>query len=513
MKHARLFALLLALILLFTACASGTEPEHEATASAPVAVPVDKTESHTLTGTWTSEDGQTVVPITLHLYDDGSAVLESHENTAGSWSESDGALSIELGEDSYLAEYSEADMGYRFTLSGKLGDEDISVRLKEIPDPAKIAERNNQALIDRIASQGFEAEGEPGEIIFYGGSNFQKWNTLEEDLAGYPVRNNSIGGSNDPIRRHFAAERVYDLKPAAVFYMSSSNDWTSGQTAEEITSYKQELFDEFSDRLPETVFVILSATPNPLRYYGEYHDGMVEVDGWTAAYCEGQDRFEFLDVVPALSLEDGAEPNPELWQSDNLHLNAEGYAILTELVRAKLDEIADTYGLTYAAAESEPEDGEAERAFWSRDWESFDGWLTEDFAEKEISYQLTGSWSMEGDYPMAFHLLLNLYADGSARVWQHSPTRGDNSYFGYWTLRETEKGRRISLTMVSETDGDSLVEHSYSYKLYTDSEGRCSFSYDFGIIPGAYMRAADISGGEQIKYAADADFAEAMDNQ
>ncbi len=510
-----LLGLLLALSLV-SACADKPAPEPAAAEpiAAPVAVPTGKTEAYTMTGTWISDDEQTVVPLTLHLYEDGTLVLECHENKAGSWEkDAEEKLHITIGADSYVSSYSEANKGYGLRIRDMLGEEEISVYLCEPQDPKKIAEENNQNLIQSLEkSFANEAPSDipAGAIVFYGGSNFVKWTTLEDDLAGYPVVNRSIGGSNDPVRKHFFAERVQRLAPAVVFYMSSSNDWTSGQDKDEIKSYKQAFFDEMAEALPDTVFVILSATPNPLRYFGEYHDGMVEVDAFTKAYCETHPQFEFLNVVPALSLSDGAEPNPDLWQSDKLHLNADGYAILTALVRGELEHLEQN-GLQFAESLGIPEDGDEQKTNWTSDWTTFEDWSVEAFADRAIAYQMTGTWSMEGDYPMTFHLLLNLYADGSAVVYQHSPTRGDFHYFGYWTERDLENGHRISLTMRYETSDNGLVEHPYSYRFFQNTDGLYAFSYDFGIIPGSYLRAADMIGGADVQFATEADFAASMD--
>jgi lysophospholipase L1-like esterase len=514
----KMITLLLCGLLTLSLIASCTDPQAANAAAvetaAPVTVPSDKAEAYTMTGTWTSDDEQTVVPLTLHLYEDGTLVLECHENKAGSWEkDSEGKLHVTIGQDQYLSTYSDVKKSYSVRIEDKIGDEEISVALSEPQDANKIAEENNQALI-QFLEKGFANEAPvdipSGAVVFYGGSNFVKWATLEKDLSGYPVVNRSIGGSNDPIRRHFFAERVQALAPAAVFYMSSSNDWTSGQNKDDIKAYKQEFFDEMAKALPDTFFVILSATPNPLRYFGEYHDGMVEVDAFTEEYCRTHERFFFLNVVPALSLSGGASPNPDLWQSDRLHLNSDGYALLTDLVREELEKLKQE-GLQLSESLGIEEDGEQQKAVWVKDWETFEHWTEEDFSGKETAYQLIGTWSMEGDYPMTFHLLLNLYRDGSAVVYQHSPTRGDFHYFGYWTERDLEQGHRISLTMRFETSDNGLIEHPYSYRFFVQPDGTCTFSYDFGIIPGSYLRAADLTGSTAVLFANETEFASAMD--
>ena len=261
-------------------------------------------------------------------------------------------------------------------------------------------------------------------------------------------------------------------------------------------AYKQEMFGEMGATLPNTVYVILSSTPNPLRYFGEYHDGMVEVDQWTEAYCETHDNFEFLNVVPPLSLEEGVEPNPDLWQSDRLHLNEEGYAILTGLVKDELSYIEDNYPVVFAEHTDIEDDGPEQQTFWSRDWSDFAGWMEENFEEKDVSYLFKGTWEMDGQNAMSFDFTGNLYADGSLTILQHSDTRGDFTFFGYWTERDTEKGNRLTLTVICETsiDGTELIPHEFGpYRMFEENGGY-SFSFDFGIIPGNYMRAVDLTG-------------------
>ncbi len=509
---------------LLTVCCGKAESNNtpdvptEAPTDAPaVTVPTDKDEELTLAGKWVSEDEQTVVPLTLHLYTDGTLVLECHENKAGTWTEGDGSTyNIMIDEEPYTILYAEATKMHGVRIRERIGEEEISVQLSEVKDTGTVAEDNNRALIERL-EKSFASETVTdipvGAVVFYGGSNFSKWTSLEQDFAGYPVVNRSIGGSNDPIREHFFAERVAALQPSIVLYMSSSNDWTSGQSKEDIIAYKGQLFDEMHAALPDTVFIILSATPNPLRYFGEYHDGMVEVDAFTEGYCKEHEMFHFLNVVPALSKDDGAASNDAIWQSDRLHLNEDGYAILTELVRGAIDEAAAAHGITLAESLGIEEDGDEQKTSWTKDWTTFESWTEEDFSIKEIAYQLTGTWSMDGDYPMTFHLLMNLYRDGSTVVYQHSPTRDDFHYYGYWTERDLEKGHRLSITMRFESSDTGLVEHPYTYRIYPKADGGYSFSFDFNIIPGAYQRAAELSGSADVKYTAEAEFASAMDLQ
>ena len=350
----RVIAMLLLCALLLCLASCGGEPQDDPQGTGPlkVEVPVGKEEAYTFTGTWLSDDEETVVNYILHCYTDQTLVLECHENQAGTWeAREDGSLALVIGEAAYQASKSELTGKYAFRFNDTIGTEELAVTLQSVADTGNAAEENNQQLIktytNQVRQMARQYEGRQGEVIFYGGSNFVKWETLEKDMEGYPVQNKSFGGSNDPVRYHFIQELIYDSEPAIVLYMSSSNDWTTGKSAEEVIAFKEQMFNDMGEKLPNTVFVILSATPNPLRYFGEYHDKMIECDQWTKSYCESHDNFEFLDVVPPLSLENGTAANGDIWISDKLHLNGDGYALLTGVVRDKLAEICQAYGITF----------------------------------------------------------------------------------------------------------------------------------------------------------------------
>ena len=143
-------------------------------------------------------------------------------------------------------------------------------------------------------------------------------------------------------------------------------------------------------------------------------------------------------------------------------------------------------------------------------------WLAESFDGKEIAYQLVSHEpnldSM--DYGFAFSTCINLYADGSAVAYHRNIIASKTDrYFGFWTLTESEYGNEIALTVrrVVAVDGVSLLAHKYDYTLYEEEDGNYSFSFDFGITPGAYFRQIGVSGGKDILYPTPEDFYEAVD--
>lgn len=330
-------------VLLFALTACGSEQ---------VEVPEDKEEAYTFTGSHISEDKTTVVNYILHCYTDNTLVLECHQNRGGTWSEdAENGLELTIGSEHYTAKKSQYTGKLSFKFNDTIGSQPLTVRLETAMDDSLAGTETDQMLIEVYADTVKEMvrtyAGREGEVIFYDASNFVRWETLEDQMEGYPIQNKSFGGSNDVSRQHYAKDLIYDSKPAILVTINDSNNWTRGQTLEEVTAFRQTFFDEMGVQLPDTVFVILSSTPNPLRFFGEYHDKMVGSDQWVQDYCAGHENFEYLDVVVPLSLEDGAAPNPELWIEDDLHLNQAGYDILGRMIREKLDEICAARGITF----------------------------------------------------------------------------------------------------------------------------------------------------------------------
>lgn len=299
--------------------------------------------SYKLTGRYVNTETNTVVNYQLELYSDNTLVMNSHEKMVGTWEKnSDNSLTMVIGGVTYTAQ--QKDFSYTFEYNAKIGEVDIKVMLTNAVSQTE--EQLNKVFEGEVKQLKLKYEGKTGEVIFYGASNFARWSTLEEQISGYPVQNKAFGGAPDTCLRNFAPDLLYGSAPKIVVLMNSSNTFSSGKSASEIISYKLEFFNEMKAALPDTVFLLQSATPNPLRYFGEYHDKMVEVDAKIKEYCENNDKFEYFNLISDLTASDGTV-NPDIWIEDNLHLNAAGYQILADLTNAKLAEVCQKYTIGF----------------------------------------------------------------------------------------------------------------------------------------------------------------------
>lgn len=166
-------------------------------------------------------------------------------------------------------------------------------------------------------------------------------------------------------------------------------------------------------------------------------------------------------------------------------------------------------GSNTPAPTEEPED-----KYPTKDWTGFTGWTEENWDGKDISYQFTGSWSMDGEYAMKYDVLINLYSDGSVLVDQYMVGGHSYTQYGQWIGADTEDGVELTLDTICEeplNPGDDMVAYEYNYILYEESDGGFSFGYTINLAPGQYFRTADVKGSSAVTYNTVADFRAAMD--
>lgn len=175
-----------------------------------------------------------------------------------------------------------------------------------------------------------------GEIVFYGASNFTLWRTMEEDMMPYVVQNHGFGGSTDNDLMAYAEDFLYPYEPNIVFFQTGSNDLAEGLTVEEVIANKDKMYTLFRNHLSDATFIVMSGLPLPGR--SEYWEDTKLINQELEDYCETHDNMYFIDATSTM-LDAEGNFRPELFKEDGIHLNADGHALWTELMKQKLEEI------------------------------------------------------------------------------------------------------------------------------------------------------------------------------
>ncbi len=176
---------------------------------------------------------------------------------------------------------------------------------------------------------------DPGTIVFTGGSSIAFWSSLAADMKPLVVLNRGISGLQISDVIQYAPRIVIPYHPLAIVLYAGDNDLSPpvSKSPETVAQDFRQFVGLIRSRLPDTWIYFISIKPSPSRW--TTWPSMQQANKLIAEYARTQDRVEFIDVSSAMLNQNGGVRR-ELFQPNELHLNAQGYALWTSIVRAVL---------------------------------------------------------------------------------------------------------------------------------------------------------------------------------
>jgi lysophospholipase L1-like esterase len=173
-------------------------------------------------------------------------------------------------------------------------------------------------------------------ILFIGSSSFTYWREVQAAFPDkQPILNRAFGGSTlTDLLRHYP-RIVPKYQPRQVVMYCGENDIaTANATADEVYERFVRLFTQIRRDLPGVPFVYVAMKPSPARWAlrETYQDGNARI----RAYLRKQRKAQFVDVWPVMLDPRTRRPVPALFTADSLHMNEQGYARWTKLLRPTL---------------------------------------------------------------------------------------------------------------------------------------------------------------------------------
>lgn len=168
-------------------------------------------------------------------------------------------------------------------------------------------------------------------IVFTGSSTITLWKTVREDMAPLTVINRGFGGSTMQDVVYWLHALVLRHKPQAVVLYEGDNDIAYyGSTPEEVLEDFRTLVSRLHAELPEARIYFLAIKPSVLRW-GAWPE-MRRANDLIRAFCETRPKLHFIDVASPM-LDGQGQPRADIFEADNLHLNARGYELWASVVR------------------------------------------------------------------------------------------------------------------------------------------------------------------------------------
>lgn len=190
-----------------------------------------------------------------------------------------------------------------------------------------------QVDLNRWKDEDAKNPPRPGMILFIGSSTFTNWKTVDKAFPDKNVLNRAYGGSGlMHIIRDYKVFTAY--KPKQIVIYCGENDLAGGtMPAYKVYENFKTFFGLVRKVLPKVDILYCAMKPSPSRWHlrAKYMYGNQLIKDFLAT----QPRADFVSCWDAMLSSDG-RPDPSIFGSDMLHMNAKGYAIWTKLLEPKL---------------------------------------------------------------------------------------------------------------------------------------------------------------------------------
>jgi lysophospholipase L1-like esterase len=169
-----------------------------------------------------------------------------------------------------------------------------------------------------------------GAILFAGDSQFYRWKTIHEDLAGYTLINRGIDSFQLEHLIQYVDRLVLPYEPRLIVLHVGGNDVHNGKSPERVLADFRALVARIRARYPRVRIVFSSITPGPGRW--DEAPQRVATNKVLRDYIATQPDLGFIDLWSAMLTRDG-KPREDLWVEDRVHPNHAGYLLRVELTK------------------------------------------------------------------------------------------------------------------------------------------------------------------------------------
>lgn len=200
-----------------------------------------------------------------------------------------------------------------------------------LPDTA-MCQEPFAAEIRKFAQADSAVAPTAGQIVLYGSSTLRLWKTAETDVAfgDMKVINRGFGGSQTVDALRYFEQVVVPHQPKYLFFYEGDNDLNAGKSVDSVYQDIVLFVKKWQKQLPKTRFVFFTIKPSPARLALFDKQKTLNQRVWQLA--KRTKNMYYLDTATPM-LDATGKPNPALFIEDNLHMNAEGYALWTKKVQ------------------------------------------------------------------------------------------------------------------------------------------------------------------------------------
>lgn len=185
------------------------------------------------------------------------------------------------------------------------------------------------------------AQAQPqNALLFVGSSSIRLWDSLAADMSPYPVIQRGYGGAHLRDAIFFTDALLGDFRPAMIIGFIAND--IKGDPADESSAKVKRLFKFFLKQIraqhPAIPVLWVEITPTKSRW--KQWPEIKKVNRKIKDYCAKTPKLHFVETAEAFLTKAGL-PRTELFVADQLHLNPQGYALWSSLIKKEIEQHLD----------------------------------------------------------------------------------------------------------------------------------------------------------------------------
>ena len=208
----------------------------------------------------------------------------------------------------------------------------LNEKYKSWVNKMKLYDHDFSFEIKNLLSKVEENKKMEAPIIFYGSSTIRLWKSLNEDFKDVDVINLGFGGAYiDSLSKNFNL-LINFLNPKAIVIYLGGNDLNLSLSPEEVIFKIKKFVEKINKKYPNTNIGYITIKPSVERK-NKLSD-IKKINKGVKLIANDFPNLVYIDVYNKL-LDKGKVTSKFLLQ-DGLHLNKEGYKVLTRAVKEKI---------------------------------------------------------------------------------------------------------------------------------------------------------------------------------
>ena len=200
------------------------------------------------------------------------------------------------------------------------------------PLNAQLCGQDYSARVGAIHTHATQLKGEKPRLVLLGSSSFRFWPETDTVFSHFDVVNAGFGGSCFQDAWRLRDTLIYALNPDVLMIYEGDNDMHDRVPIDDIVTTASALLEDVSVRMPNLDVVVVAPKASPARYHLKAAYLELNTSLRLLAMDHGAHWVDFWDVQHR---GDGAL-REDLFISDRLHLNDEGYEVWVRELRRQL---------------------------------------------------------------------------------------------------------------------------------------------------------------------------------